>query len=772
MERALLSARRLGRAALTAALVAGALVAGAPTANAASPAHNWSMDEAAGTGTMLDAGSPATNGSWQNITAGVAGFSGTAYRFSGNSRVTVADDASLDPGSDTFTATVHVRFTRMPDASNGGDYDLIRKGLGSTSGGYWKIEIYPNSKHTVAQGLCQMKGSSNSIKIVGTPYSLNDDQWHTLTCTKTNTDVTLTVDGHSYKKTVTIGSIANATDLTLGAKPGSGGDWYTGDMDQVTYQIGASTPAPTVTGFTPTSGPVGTSVTITGTNLTGASSVKFNGRSATTYTVDSSTQITATVPSGATTGKISVTTAGGTATSSSDFTVIPPPSVTGFTPTSGPPGTSVTITGTGFTGVSDVAFNGTSVPSGDYTVDSATQITAKVPSGASTGKISVTTPNGTGQSASDFTVTVPPTITGFSPTSGWPGVSVTITGTNFTGATDVAFNGTSVGAGNYSVDSNTQITAVVPSGATTGKITVTTPVDIATSVDDFTVTPEPIPTITSFSPTAGPVGTSVTINGSAFTGTAAVAFGTTAAATFSVDSDTRITATVPSGALTGPITVTNPTGPGTSTGIFTVTTASAISEVQKKHAIANDVSISATLPSAPSAGDVLVAVVTVGQAASPAFDTPSGWTSAFAPARGAMFWKVSDGSEQTVTVNLSAGQTAKVLRMWVVELAGVSTTNPVDQTGSAIFTTQVTSVTPTTSGSTAQANEWAIAAVSVNGDNGGGNAATNGFTVFSATDNRDVAASSILGSTSTVSTTISWTTARAGAWMIATFRGA
>lgn len=79
---------------------------------------------------------------------------------------------------------------------------------------------------------------------------------------------------------------------------------------------------PTVTSFTPTSGPYGTSVVITGTNFTGVTAVTFGGVAATAYTVDSPTQITATVPKGAVTGPIAVTNAAGTGTSASNFTVL------------------------------------------------------------------------------------------------------------------------------------------------------------------------------------------------------------------------------------------------------------------------------------------------------------------------------------------------------------------------------------------------------------------------------------------------------------------
>jgi hypothetical protein len=139
-------------------------------------------------------------------------------------------------------------------------------------------------------------------------------------------------------------------------------------------------------------------VTLTGTNFTGASKVTFNGVSA-SFTVKSGTQITAAVPGSASTGKIAVTTPGGTATSSASFTV--KPTITSFSPTSGAVGASVTLTGSGFTGATKVTFNGTSAK---FTVVSATKITTTVPSGATSGKIAVTTPAGTATSTTSFTV--------------------------------------------------------------------------------------------------------------------------------------------------------------------------------------------------------------------------------------------------------------------------------------------------------------------------------------------------------------------------------
>jgi hypothetical protein len=159
-----------------------------------------------------------------------------------------------------------------------------------------------------------------------------------------------------------------------------------------------------------------------------------------------------------------------------------------------------------------------------------------------------------------------PSIASFDPISGPPGTTVTLTGSGFSGATEVSF-GASPAAG-FSVDSDTQITATVPVGAKTAPISVTTPAGTGKSDTNFKVTV----VVSSFSPTSGPVGTVVTVIGVGFTDASSVSFGTVAAGSFTVDSDTQITTTVPVGAVSAPIKVAVPkNGSGKSTTSFVVT---------------------------------------------------------------------------------------------------------------------------------------------------------------------------------------------------------
>jgi predicted extracellular nuclease len=177
------------------------------------------------------------------------------------------------------------------------------------------------------------------------------------------------------------------------------------DPSIVRLSIGTQIITPTITSFTPTSGAAGTTINISGSGFTAATSVQFNGTAAVSYVVNSDTSITAIVPLGVTSGPISVVTPGGTATSSTNFSFVftPAPTITSFAPPNAPIGTSLVITGTNFTGATSVTINGLAAL---FLVNSNTQITATIPSGGTTGSITVTTPGGTATSGTT-TVLVP-----------------------------------------------------------------------------------------------------------------------------------------------------------------------------------------------------------------------------------------------------------------------------------------------------------------------------------------------------------------------------
>lgn len=142
---------------------------------------------------------------------------------------------------------------------------------------------------------------------------------------------------------------------------------------------------------------------------------------------------------------------------------VPAPRVAGVAPASAPQGTSITITGTGFTGATAVAFGAYSAVS--FTVNGGTSITAIAPA-VRTGTVAVTVtgPGGTSaKNSSDlFTFTLTPRISSLSPSSGSAdgGTKVTISGVNFAGATAVSFGGAPA---TFTVISATSITAYSPS---------------------------------------------------------------------------------------------------------------------------------------------------------------------------------------------------------------------------------------------------------------------------------------------------------------------
>ncbi len=315
--------------------------------------------------------------------------------------------------------------------------------------------------------------------------------------------------------------------------------------------------------FSPTNGSAGTTVTIKGQNFLGATNVQFSGVNAFFTSPTNNTNLVTTVPLGAASGLIRVTTPGSSAFSAVNFRISP--LITGFSPAGGGPGTGVVISGANLNeGLTSVKFNGTNASFGSPAFGS---VTVTVPTNVTTGPISLTTSNGTVTTVSNFFGAA--SISGFTPTNSAPGSFVTITGINFSGATAVAFNGKPAATNN--VINNTTIGAVVPVGVSTGPITVTTPAGTVSSGSQLFYG---APVISSFLPIHGLPGTNVTILGTNFLGATAVRFNNLDAATFNVVDNGTIQAVVPNSATTGPISVTAPAGIATSAGNFTLDFAS------------------------------------------------------------------------------------------------------------------------------------------------------------------------------------------------------
>jgi hypothetical protein len=319
-----------------------------------------------------------------------------------------------------------------------------------------------------------------------------------------------------------------------------------------------------IASFTPASGVEGTEILIAGSGFTGATAVTFFDEVAAVFTVEADSLVRATVPPGTRTGPVRVENPAGDSVSPSDFVVYRTPSITSFSPPVGPEGTSVTLAGSGFTGVTSVMF--ASTVDAAFTVDSDTSLTVTVPTGSVTGTIRVTNVAGEGLTAGEFLVIQPPTVASFAPPDGVVGTEVTILGAGFTGTTVVTFGGTA--AGGVTVDSDSELRAIVPAEAFTGPVGVVNAAGTGSSASDFTVYHTPV--IDTFSPIAAPAGAEITITGLHLVGTSQLTFGDTDAVTFTIDSDTSARAVVPVGAATGALRLTNPAGTGTSATAFIV----------------------------------------------------------------------------------------------------------------------------------------------------------------------------------------------------------
>lgn len=300
-------------------------------------------------------------------------------------------------------------------------------------------------------------------------------------------------------------------------------------IDGVSYSGGV---VPTLGSFSPAFGTPGSAVTLVGSGLTAAAQVAFNGTPARFREVTDG-QLQVVVPAGATSGVVTVTTSAGSATSSAAFRVL---NLEAIVPGVGRPGDTVLLSGSGFTGASLVAFNGVSTP---FTVLSDSRIQTVVPAAATSGLVTVQVPTLTLVTPAPFMVL---RVASLAPGAARPGDMVMIDGAGFTGTTRVAFNGTPA---TFTVLSDTRIQAAVPAGATSGAVSVSTPILTLVSPSSFAVV-----RVDRLSVSQVTAGGTFEVEGSGFALAESITLNGSAAA-FTRISDTRLGVTVPAMATSG-----------------------------------------------------------------------------------------------------------------------------------------------------------------------------------------------------------------------------
>ena len=351
----------------------------------------------------------ATNGDFYGTTGDGGDFAnGTVFKITPSGTLTTLHSFDITDGAGPLG---------LVQASNGNFYGTTLSGGNNDAGTVFQIT--PSGTLTTLYNFCSQSNSESNCtdgtQAFGTLIQATDGNLYGTTAYGGNvanmgTIFKITTSG----ALTTVYSFCPVTNCTDGGFPmaglvqGTNGTFY-GDTSAGRISdcpdYGCGTVFSLSVGLGPfvqlqaTSGKEGAAIGILGQGFSSSSVVKFGGTQATTITRTGATFIKATVPAAALTGSVTVTTGATTLTSSQTFRVTP--TIVSFSPPSGPVGTPVTITGTGLIQATKVTFNGKSA---SFTATSDTQISTAVPTGATTGRIMVTTPGGSAASTTSFTV--------------------------------------------------------------------------------------------------------------------------------------------------------------------------------------------------------------------------------------------------------------------------------------------------------------------------------------------------------------------------------
>jgi Tfp pilus assembly major pilin PilA len=346
--------------------------------------------------------------------------------------------------------------------------------------------------------------------------------------------------------------------------------------------------APTVSGITPSSGPLagGSFITIVGSGFTPGTNVRIGAIPATNITVVNSQKITAITPayqSGDLIVDITVSNTISNATLNNAFTYQSiTPTLTSISPSSGSAlgGTTVTLHGTGLLPGTTVSVGG--VQAANVVLVNVNTLTATVPayvSGSLVKDVIINNGSGSATLNNAYTYTAnAPTLTQVTPNTGsiTGGSIITLSGTGFTPSTTISVGG--VNATSISITSTSSLTAVVPpyaGGALLVDVTVNNEVSNASLANSFTYQ-SISPTISNVTPAIGTIngGTSLTITGSGFVPGTTVTIGGIAVTSTTITYASTLLVVTPayiSGSLTKDIIVTNDSGSVILAGGFTYT---------------------------------------------------------------------------------------------------------------------------------------------------------------------------------------------------------
>src|ERR687889_2235954 len=223
---------RMKRTVVLSATVIVVLLLAAPSyADVLLTGADWQMNETSGQ--MIDSSGNNNDGTPKDVVR-----TGSAYVFNGStSYVAVPDAGSLDPQAKDIKLTARIRVNGQ--ALDDDSYDIVRKGLVTTTGGDYKMEIKRAADPTVGKLHCLFKGDEGTVDKVA-QRDIVDGNWHTLECIKTSTSVVAGVDGKSGStKSGSAGTISNPTNVMVGAKTADPlDDVFDGSMDFVSIDIG------------------------------------------------------------------------------------------------------------------------------------------------------------------------------------------------------------------------------------------------------------------------------------------------------------------------------------------------------------------------------------------------------------------------------------------------------------------------------------------------------------------------------------------------------